>query len=790
MGEVYRADDLKLGQPVALKFLPRSFADDPVRRERFFAEVRITRQLSHPNICRVYDIAEFEGQHFLSMEFIDGEDLASLIRRIGHLTNEKALEVARQLIAGLAAAHERGVLHRDLKPANIMIDGHGRVRITDFGIAIAAEDETQAAEISGTPLYMAPEQLAGKGATVRSDIYALGLVLYEICCGKRAFTVGTLAELREQKEAHTPRPLSEIQTGVDPILERLITRCIDPDPRARPSSTLQLAAALPGGDPLAAAIAAGETPSPEMVAASSAKEGLRPAFGVALVFAVIVGLLGITILKDRFSPFQQAPGKSPELLADRAQELRRAAGYTESSVDSASGYLTEFILPSQTNLSSAMYKTLAKAGFRVWFWHRQSPESLQHWTGSVGILDPPPIQAGESLVELDTEARLRYLRVIPSTKSPATSTSAPNWAFLFQAAGFDESKFTRSEPEGPPPYYADAQAAWKGVIPQAPDIPIRIEAAAFQGRPVYFEIFGAPRAPSAGSVWIFIVEQVVLFALIVGALFLLRQNIRLGRGDRKGAAKLAVLYIGSRTIAWILAEHHIAAEAWLVYLFAGSTLLGAAAIWCLYMALEPILRRHRPQCLISWTRLLSGEWRDPLVGRDVLAGCAVGLAIAYIPLMSVGGNYGAPAEAVMGTRFLVATILTRVGGSASIALGALVLFFLLKKLFRWDWAVLGVVGLVCSALLVFSQAPWPAVVGVPLFVVLILFVPLRLGLLTSAVTMFVFVINVPVVPMTLDTSAWYFTTGLATALMVLAISLFGFRVAIGNRSLFETPSLD
>src|SRR5215475_3064468 len=143
MGEVYRADDLKLGQPVALKFLPKALASDPVRRERFFAEVRITRQLAHPNICRVYDIAEIEGQHFLSMEYIDGEDLASLIKRIGRLSEEKALEIARQLAAGLSAAHEKGVLHRDLKPANIMLDGHGRVRITDFGLAIATTDLEQ-----------------------------------------------------------------------------------------------------------------------------------------------------------------------------------------------------------------------------------------------------------------------------------------------------------------------------------------------------------------------------------------------------------------------------------------------------------------------------------------------------------------------------------------------------------------------------------------------------------------------------------------------------------------------
>jgi serine/threonine protein kinase len=176
MGEVYRADDLKLGQPVALKLLPKALADDSVRRERLFAEVRIARQVSHPNICRVFDISELEGRHFLTMEYIDGEDLASLLKRIGSLHGAKALDVARQLCAGLAAAHDKGVLHRDLKPANVMIDGRGRVRIADFGLAVAAGEDVPEADVSGTPPYMAPEQFAGKGASVRSDIYALGLI--------------------------------------------------------------------------------------------------------------------------------------------------------------------------------------------------------------------------------------------------------------------------------------------------------------------------------------------------------------------------------------------------------------------------------------------------------------------------------------------------------------------------------------------------------------------------------------------------------------------------------------
>ena len=135
MGEVYRADDLKLGHPVALKFLPRGVAESSRRFQLFVSEVRLSRQLAHPNVCRVYDIDEVDGQHFLSMEYIDGEDLKGLLRRIGRLPRDKGVEIAQQLCAGLAAAHEKGVLHRDLKPANVMIDGRGQARITDFGLA-------------------------------------------------------------------------------------------------------------------------------------------------------------------------------------------------------------------------------------------------------------------------------------------------------------------------------------------------------------------------------------------------------------------------------------------------------------------------------------------------------------------------------------------------------------------------------------------------------------------------------------------------------------------------------
>src|SRR5664280_1117452 len=135
MGEVYRATDMMLGQSVALKFLPEEAASNPRLLERFHGEVRVARQVSHPNVCRVYDIGEIEGMPFISMEYVDGEDLADLLTRIGRLPGDKAMETARKLCAGLAAAHARGVIHRDLKPANVMVDSEGQVLITDFGLA-------------------------------------------------------------------------------------------------------------------------------------------------------------------------------------------------------------------------------------------------------------------------------------------------------------------------------------------------------------------------------------------------------------------------------------------------------------------------------------------------------------------------------------------------------------------------------------------------------------------------------------------------------------------------------
>ena len=377
MGEVYRADDLKLKQPVALKFLPTSLNTDGAALARFYKEVSVARQISHRHVCRVYDVAEYQGEHFISMEFVRGEELSSLLKRIGRVPQDKAVEVARQLCAGLAAVHERGVLHRDLKPANIMLDEHGEIRITDFGIAALAVEDRR--EISGTPAYMSPEQLEGHELTVKSDIYSLGLVLYELFTGKKAFAATSLPELLRLRHSDTtPTSPAEHVPELDPLIERVIFRCLERDPAKRPMSALQVAAALPGGDPLAAALAAGETPSPEMVAAAPKQGALRPAVAVSLLAAVVVLLGTLCFLSRNTAMYRITPlNESPEVLRDRAAEIVTKFGYTTPSADSAYGMgldrdYVNYI--HDNDQSQSRWRRLSSGQpAAIYFWYRQSP---------------------------------------------------------------------------------------------------------------------------------------------------------------------------------------------------------------------------------------------------------------------------------------------------------------------------------------------------------------------------------------------------------------------------------
>ncbi len=818
MGEVYRADDLKLGQSVALKFLTEAMSQDRAMLARFHSEVRVARQITHANICRVHDIGEVSTSrgtlHFLSMEYIDGEDLSSLLRRIGRLPSDKAVEIAKQLCAGLAAAHEAGILHRDLKPANVMIDGRGKVRLTDFGLSGLAEQFRGREVMAGTPAYMAPEQLAGKEVTTRSDIYALGLVLYEIFTGRRVFEASSLDELRRLHESSAPTNPSLHIKEIDPQIEKLILRCLDKDPSRRPASAIQAAAALPGNDPLAAALAAGETPSPEMVAAAPKTGSLRPAVAIACLLTTLVVLAFLLLTANRVLLHENVPlQKSPEVLAERAQTLSRQFGYSAEPVDAAHGFELD------QNFWEYSFQTQAPAGYwqrartgqplTLYFWYRQSPRYLTGWryfSGYVSLADPPMDAPGMVSMILDPRGRLVEFQAVPPQMIPTQSAVAqPDWKSLFTEAGLDLTKFTTSSPQWTPPGFADQQIAWQGQHPDHADVSIRIEAAAWRGQPVYFRIV-APwdkarrqEAPviSTGQKAGNILMTFFFAAMIVGALLLARRNLRQRRGDLSGANKLAAVIFALGFFGKLLSAHHVpnSGEFRILFDATSASLLYAMFSWLCYLALEPAVRRYWPKLLISWTRLLAGDFRDPMVGRDVLLGGMLGLIghpliiwTGRLIALRLGRGPGLGTDlnplTLSRTRHLLAHFLLSLPEAIFTGLGCLLMLLLIYLAVRREWLAAAASWLLFYAfLLLFFTTSWPQGLLYSIEAAAVVITVSRFGLL-AGVSYFLFFALCFQYPMTLNLSNWYAGSSLFAISVLLGLSGYGFHTSLGGQKVF------
>jgi serine/threonine-protein kinase len=819
MGEVYRADDLTLGQPVALKFLPDEAARDQSLLERFKNEVRIARRVSHPNVCRVYDVGDMEGHTFFTMEYVDGEDLASLLRRIGRLPEDKALDIARQLCAGLAAAHTKGVLHRDLKPANIMLDGRGQVVITDFGLAGVA-GQIQGAEVrSGTPAYMAPEQLAGKEVSTRSDIFSLGLVLYEVFTGKRAFSEKPADKISARGD-RTPgdramsRPSSVVK-DLNPVIERVILRCLETEPSARPATVLSVAAALPGGDPLAAALAAGETPSPQMVAASGETAGLRPRTAVACFAGVLLALALVTFLGIRYS----ALGKmrlelTPEVLTQKAREIIARLGYSERPLDSAYGLNYDSDFQEHVEKNDKPHPNwdavLTARPSLLGYWYRQSPDTMmaegfrdqQLTPGIVTEDDPPTTLSGMINLDLDPQGQLTFFQAIPPQKEDSKPPAAAfDWNGLFAAAGLDPAKFQKAEPAWNSLASSDTRMAWTGTWPGTTR-PLRIEAASWRGKPVFFSLIGDWTKPdrmkspedSLGKRVRQILFVVLLISVLSGAVLLARRNYRQGRGDREGAFRLASIVFVLEMLLWLCRGHFVAGIATFgLFVIAISTALFiSATTWVLYLALEPWVRRRWPQTIISWSRLLSGQFRDPLVGRDILFGVMLGVVwilifqIRYIPMMHMGAAPGINStEYFMGGRTALGAWLIQIPISILATLQFFFLLLGLKVVLRKDWlaaiAFTALFALPRGLTSSYVAVELPAQILVYAIAVLIVF---RFGLVPLAVA--IFTVNMLAnVPFTADLSAWYMPTYVLALFSVAVLAGWGFYHSLGGEPLWH-----
>ncbi|HET9951993.1 MAG TPA: protein kinase [Candidatus Eisenbacteria bacterium] len=288
MGEVYRAKDLRLGRDVAVKVLPQTVASSPDRLARFEREARTVAGLNHPNIVTLHSVEDEEGIRFLTMELVEGQTLSNLVTP-GGLPLSRVLELSIPLTDALAAAHERGVIHRDLKPGNVMVTREGRVKVLDFGLAKTPEEEEEprrlevsqpheapleattfsplsgAGQVLGTLPYMAPEQLRGEPVDARSDLFAVGIILYELATGRRPFNGETPAEVSSAILLDPPAPPTRLRPDLPPEFERVVLRCLEKNPRQRAESALFVSNDLRG---LRRVLERGEaeTPVPEKTA--------------------------------------------------------------------------------------------------------------------------------------------------------------------------------------------------------------------------------------------------------------------------------------------------------------------------------------------------------------------------------------------------------------------------------------------------------------------------------------------------------------------------------------------
>ena len=313
MGEVFRARDTRLGRDVAVKVLPASFASDAERLHRFEQEARAVAALDHPNVLVVHDVGAHEGQPWIVTEILDGESLRERLRE-GRLPPRKAVEIAIQVARGLSAAHEKGIVHRDLKPDNVFLTRDGRAKVLDFGLAridplsLDRDGETQAAPkettspgmLLGTVAYMSPEQARGRPADARSDVFALGAVLYEMLAGKRPFAGATPADTLSAILREDPPPIETGSGAFPSTLDRVVRRCLEKEPSERFQTARDVGFALEalsqGSDSTASGTAAwgalAEVPSRGHVTVRSL------ARGAALVALGALGAAGLRWLLD------------------------------------------------------------------------------------------------------------------------------------------------------------------------------------------------------------------------------------------------------------------------------------------------------------------------------------------------------------------------------------------------------------------------------------------------------------------------------------------------------------
>jgi hypothetical protein len=669
---------------------------------------------------------------------------------------------------------------------------------------------------------MAPEQIAGEGATKKTDIFALGLVLYELVTGRRAHDVKTIAGLKERYSSSAPPTSpSELVEGMDPAVERVIMHCLEQEPEHRPASALAVMAALPGGDPLAAMLKAGEMPSPELIAASGRRGTMTPTRALQLGAIVLLGMAvsawywGVPGLIESIGGIL-----APEVLMHRADVLLADLGFEVGKADSAWGLDVDWGLVAEAKpssdsewralLSSEEYPVLR-------FWSRASPLPMSSWHTSLpgpymgDVIrpdDPPLTDTGMSFVRLGPRGALLELRVVPDPVQQASARTVEElMTTVTEAAELDPTRIERTEWTGIPPMPGESTVAWRAASTRPEGRPREIVMTLARGVPTWIRVEGASeigehQTPVGGMKWL----SLVFFSFFVCGAVVAWFNIRNGRWDRRGAARLAAAAFILCFASSFIGSHHPLSVVEEVRGFFSSVAYAATRAlmtWVLYLALEPFIRRLHPNSMVSWSRLLSGRVTDPAVGRDVLIAvtlfAAQNLAMPILLKALDVSRVGVPIFAFSTeenplawdhyvaaiTRYPVVTLGTALG------------FLLVYVVARW---MLGRLDRAAPLLLwgamflfsfgVFGNSAGPDVLTAVAFTAVSAtastYLAVRHGLLAFATFQFIQYVSMVTV-VTLDPSAWYFPPTAVFVLLVAALTIFGM-VTATDRGLLPSRS--
>jgi serine/threonine protein kinase len=431
MGVVYKARDRETREIVALKVLRAELASDPVWMERFKEELRLARKITHKNVCRIHEFVRAKDCAYISMEFVEGDSLRQILNRFGSLNARTCVTITRQICLGLQEAHLQQVIHRDLKPENVMLDRSGQIKLMDFGIACSSQtDDQQEARVLGTPAYMAPEQAEGNAADVRSDIYAVGLILYEMITGRPAFSGETPHEVALKQASEAPTAPRSLEPGIPEQIERAILRALQKSPAERFQTAEEFAQAL--SSELATPTALEPTQTEELLQPVQATHWQR--FDWVLLAAGIAGAILFFVLSGRVLPYgiyrlelsrSGAVARAESLVRAYAPELRHGAYVARFDAGLQLLGLPQLAARTGTN------QTLEQARLHARSWgvslsHSGRPEDA--------------FSQGSSRFDFDTHGALTLLRFVHETSNPDTPPASLD-AVKLRAAKFAEELF-------------------------------------------------------------------------------------------------------------------------------------------------------------------------------------------------------------------------------------------------------------------------------------------------------------------------------------------------------------